>query len=106
MPADSPDRKVDTLRRMADVYRASRDSYARLDLAAIQEHTATLEVLSRQLAAMPPGTVNSAALAEIHRLNRAFAAMVKRSLHSANVMLNVIRAATDVEDGVRFHAYV
>ncbi len=120
MKPDSPHRtrliaeQLETLRRMAAVYRQSRDAFVALDLAALQTHTATLDWLASELLANSRGLDPEESLPEdlrrarneVHALNRAFAEVVRRSQRSTKVMLNVIQPQAGTANPPAFHAYV
>jgi hypothetical protein len=127
MQSDTPHRKdllveqLETLRQMSAVYQASRSSFVNRDLAAIQDHTSKLESLSgelrrlnRQIAATSSSPADRelqrdviTARTEVHQLNRVFAALVRRSLRSVTVLMNVMTNATGGHmSQSSFHAYV
>ena len=117
MTSDSPHRtellteQLHTLRRLAAVYRESYSAFTTLNLAALQEHIATLESLGRELGRMaansgpiPPELAD--ARAEVHALNQTFAALARKSLGSNTVLQNIVAQARSSAAGPSFQAYV
>jgi hypothetical protein len=117
MTSDSPHRtqllteQLNTLRRLAAVYRESFSAFTTLNLSALQHHVATLESLGQELGRMaitsgPVPAELEAARTEVNSLNRTFAAVARRSLRSNTVLQNIIGRTRDSASGPSFQAYV
>jgi hypothetical protein len=117
MISDSPHRtellteQLNILRRLAAVYRESFSAFTTLNLSALQDHIATLQSLGRELGRMaitpcplPPEL--TAARAEVHHLNRTFAAVARRALRSNKVRQHIVSRAQLSVAGPSFQAYV